>query len=271
MLDFSLSMLEQLLLAFKSRDTVFTRFDTYWDEHDRIDQARNVVLLRHDVDRAPKAALATAKLEARLGIFGTYFFRTRSWTLKPAIIGEIASLGHEIGYHYETLADADGDFAKAAALCSKDLKSLRSIAPVVSATMHSRPLSRWDGRLLWKEYPLEGFDLKGEGYLTIDHYRYTYLADSGRNWNADRNVIWDSVEGSQPPLMKDGTEGLIEAIQAGKIDNAQLLVHPNRWPAGRVGWLGQYFQDKAINNAKDAVRWVRRRRNTSNQAAGIAS
>jgi hypothetical protein len=58
-------------------------------------------LLRHDVDRLPKNALKVAQLENRLGIQSVYFFRMVSHVFKPEIIKQIASLGHEIGYHYE--------------------------------------------------------------------------------------------------------------------------------------------------------------------------
>ncbi len=61
------------------------------------------VILRHDVDARPQNSLRLARLEHTLGIQGTYYFRIPH-TFQPSIIQEIASLGHEIGYHYETLA-----------------------------------------------------------------------------------------------------------------------------------------------------------------------
>ncbi|HQE53375.1 MAG TPA: hypothetical protein PLD74_13545, partial [Prolixibacteraceae bacterium] len=59
--------------------------------------------LRHDVDARPQNSLRLARLEHTLGIRGTYYFRIPH-TFQPSIIQEIASLGHEIGYHYETMA-----------------------------------------------------------------------------------------------------------------------------------------------------------------------
>jgi hypothetical protein len=64
---------------------------------------KSLILLRHDVDLLPQNSLATAKLEHSLGIRGTYYFRIVPQSLNPEIIREIASLGHEIGYHYEDL------------------------------------------------------------------------------------------------------------------------------------------------------------------------
>jgi hypothetical protein len=257
--DFSLDMLKRLIVALRENGFEFVRFDAYWANRDAVDRREKVVLFRHDVDRFPKTALATAQLEARHGALGTYFFRVKPWTLKPGIIAEIAALGHEIGYHYETLADANGDFAAAAKDCEARLGQLREIAPVVSAAMHSRPLSKWDNRLLWDRHPLDDFGLLGETYRSIDHDRYVYLADSGRNWNADRNVIWDTVEGAEPVRMTPGTPGLIKAIEAGSVGSMQLLIHPNRWPRRADQWLFQFAQDFGINRAKDLIRWTRGR------------
>lgn len=69
------------------------------------------VLLRHDVDARPDNALRMARLEHSLGIRGTYYFRMPH-TFDPPIIKEIAALGHEIGYHYETLATIGNEKTK---------------------------------------------------------------------------------------------------------------------------------------------------------------
>ena len=72
------------------------------------------IILRHDVDKLPQNSLRFAQIQHELGIKGTYFFRivpqsppaSHGWKSGRAgfhseIIGQIANLGHEIGYHYE--------------------------------------------------------------------------------------------------------------------------------------------------------------------------
>ncbi len=61
------------------------------------------VILRHDVDLRPEASLRAARMENSLGITGTYFFRITRNSFDAKIIKEIASLGHEVGYHYEDI------------------------------------------------------------------------------------------------------------------------------------------------------------------------
>ena len=61
-------------------------------------------ILRHDVDNRSQISLSTARLEQKLGISGTYYFRMVPGSYDEVVIWEISSLGHEIGYHYETLS-----------------------------------------------------------------------------------------------------------------------------------------------------------------------
>jgi len=152
-----------------------------------------------------------------------------------------------------------GDYDRAKEILQESLERLRELYPVVSASMHSRALSKWDNRTFWDHYSLAEFGLLGESYRSIDHRRYVYLADSGRNWNADRNVIWDSVEGTRPPRIERGTRGLIGEFRGGQsIKSAQLLIHPNRWPDSLAGEITQYVADRAINTAKTGIRTYRR-------------
>ena len=100
------------------------------------------LVLRHDVDRRPKNALAMAAMEAAMGVRSSYYFRMVPVSFVPPIIEEIAGLGHEIGYHYEDWDRAKGDPDRAMALFGEALEKLRAIAPVRTMCMHGSPLAR---------------------------------------------------------------------------------------------------------------------------------
>ena len=51
-----------------------------------------------------------AKLEKNLNIKSTYYFRIVKGSNNPKVINEITALGHEIGYHYEDLTLAKGNY-----------------------------------------------------------------------------------------------------------------------------------------------------------------
>jgi len=76
----------------------------------------NVGFIRHDIDHDPFVALAMARIEAEHGIRSSYFFLTNdSMTFhfedpdrrRKALdaIAEIASLGHEVGLHYDCVGE----------------------------------------------------------------------------------------------------------------------------------------------------------------------
>lgn len=61
-----------------------------------------VLHLRHDIDSDLVTAKRMWRIEQRLGVHGTWFFRLSTWA--DDLIAEIASGGSEVGYHYEELA-----------------------------------------------------------------------------------------------------------------------------------------------------------------------
>lgn len=80
------------------------------------------VILRHDVDRQGNRALATAMLEKDLGLEATYYFRVDAGLSYLKVIKEVAVLGHEVGYHYEVLSKAKGNWAKARYIFAAELR-----------------------------------------------------------------------------------------------------------------------------------------------------
>lgn len=64
-------------------------------------------LMRHDVDVSMEHAYDMAKIEAKLGVYSTYFvmFRSPIYNLMSRhssnILKEIVSLGHEVGLHFD--------------------------------------------------------------------------------------------------------------------------------------------------------------------------
>ena len=65
--------------------------------------------MRQDVDLRPDSSLATAKIEHELGMRSVYYFRAVPESWDEAIIKEIAGMGHEVGYHYESLTICNGN------------------------------------------------------------------------------------------------------------------------------------------------------------------
>ena len=69
-------------------------------------------IFRHDVEWRCSNALRMAEIEREYGIHATYYFHGphRKSVFRPREIHEFAAMGHEVGYHYETLDQCNGDF-----------------------------------------------------------------------------------------------------------------------------------------------------------------
>ena len=78
------------------------RFNRLIDLHSTQPAAEDrVLILRHDIDTDPQAALLFAQAEEDMGVRGTYFFRLN--TINRQVMTILHQRGHEIGYHYEEL------------------------------------------------------------------------------------------------------------------------------------------------------------------------
>jgi len=218
-----------------------------------------VAVLRHDVDRFPEHALHMARVEQLAGICSTYYFRTNRNVFRPKIIREIAQMGHEVGYHYETLSKSRGDYPSAIIQFEKELARLRQVCPIQTISMHGSPLSTYDNRDLWKRYDFRQFGLAGEAYLSIDYHRLAYLTDAGRSWADNPYNLRDRVVGEQTPPGIRSTADLISAIQEKRFEQVCISAHPERWASNLPEWLASATLDLAGNSIKAALRLLRLR------------
>ena len=217
-----------------------------------------VVILRHDVDRKPEKALKMAELEDDFKIKSTYYFRMKEDVFKPEIIKEIASMGHEIGYHYEVLDKTKGDLDKAIEIFEAELKEFREICDVTTICMHGNPVSPWDNRDLWKRYDLKDFGIIGEPYLSIDYETVFYLTDTGRKWNSRfsvKDVVGANVNQSNEKIKS--TDDVIQMIIEGHVDQMCILAHPERWSDSFGAWLKELVWQNVKNAGKAGIKWYR--------------
>jgi len=196
------------------------------------------VVIRHDVDRRPNKAIAMASLEREFGIRTTYYFRTGRKGFPEKAIREIVSLGHHAGYHYETLAQCNGNMEAALQLFQQRLGALRSIAECRTVCMHGSPLSKYNNLDLmrgsrWKEY-----GLLGEAILSFEKVNIVYLTDTGGNWgcHGNRNVR-DRLPGSikKAAIKPRSISDVLYLLEHKKVP-IYFNIHPERWATGR--WDG---------------------------------
>lgn len=196
--------------------------------------------MRHDVDVNTRNALTLARIEAELGIKTTYYFRAKHFTSPKNIpdIQAIIDLGHNIGFHYESLSTCNGNIELAYNDFVSNLETLRQIAPVSTACSHGSPTSPWDSQTIWQQHDIHALGIDYEPMIDTDFMHTLYLTDTGRRWDGYRVSIRDKVPHFQEKWNAKGlsfhsTDNLISALNNTNhpIHSHKLLIniHPERW------------------------------------------
>jgi hypothetical protein len=253
--DFTPSTYAALLTAALQRGFLFQTVEEFLTSGSG--GTARTLILRHDVDSRPHYAVAMAQLEHDLGVRGTYYLRTIPATFSPEAIRSIHRLGHEVGYHYEDLADAGGETGKAIRTFKANLDRLRAHVPVRTICMHGSPLSRWDNRDLWKTFDYRHFGVIGEPYLDVDFRQTAYVTDTGRAWNSTRAVVRDRVD-SPWTFNFRSTGAFADAIRADRVPpRIMITLHPQRWTDRLVPWTLELVSQNVKNVVKAGVNGLR--------------
>lgn len=253
-MDFTLTTYTKLLLTFIEANYIFYRLEDFFVRQKETQAPmKKFIILRHDVDRRPKNALETAKIEHDFGIEASYYFRIVKKSFDENIIKKISGWGHEIGYHYEDLALARGNRAEAIRMFADHLKKLREFYPVKTICMHGSPLSRWDNRLTWEKFNYKDFDIIGEPYFDIDFSKVFYLTDTGRRWDNRQMNVRDKMDETAAFFdYRYKTTGDIIAAVANGIFPTGVIInsHPERWTNKPFPWVKQWVWQNTKNIAK---------------------
>ena len=271
-MDFTTEKITQLYKALLQQGFSFFTFKEYLENK----TPSKYIILRHDVEQKYAIALKFAQIQHSLGIKGTYYFRILPECFKPEVVRKIAELGHEVGYHYDDLAQCKGDYGKAIARFEKNLNTLRSIAPVATICMDGSPLSKYDNKDLWNvtpspslslpqspppslppspPRPYHAYNLLGEPYFDLDFNKVFYLTDTGRRWDGWKVSVRDKVP-QQEQWIKQGlvfhtTEDIIKAATKGQLpDKIMFTFHPQRWNDCFLPWMKELFLQRVKNVVK---------------------
>jgi hypothetical protein len=277
-MDFTIEAYRSLLQSLIAKNYAFQTFQQFIES-----PKGRVVILRHDVDRLPGHSLRFAKIQHELGICGSYYFRmvSRSGTLSvskgnsslydpkifnPKIIKAIAALGHEIGYHYETMDTSsslphplsNSHIKNAYDQFKTNLEKLRQVADIKTICMHGSPRSKFDNREIWKHYSYKELDIIGEPYFDVDFNKVFYLTDTGRRWDGHRVSVRDKMpqqeEWNRQGLRFRNTKEIISAINREALPNQIMFTfHPQRWNSSLLPWAKEFVWQNIKNVVKGII------------------
>jgi len=251
MREFTLEVYKTYLQAIRTSYANILRFDEFFSAEP---MPQRFCLIRHDVDRKPQRALQMAQVENESGIQATYYFRAKPHVFVPEIIKNIETLGHEIGYHYESLSDSNGNLSLALKQFEKNLAEFQKITAIQTISMHGRPFSPYDNRDIWRDQTnhrllSEKYGILGEVYLDIDYQDIAYINDTGRNWSSTKSNKRDKVNSRIQSDFKNG-ESLSRYLNTNPHPKLVFQIHPERWAGTWTGYAIQWLKDVAINLVK---------------------
>jgi hypothetical protein len=249
MRDFTLDIYKKLLETALAKGYAFMPYADYIQDK----PPGKIIILRHDVDDRPENSVATAVLENKLGIRGSYYFRIVKQSFNERIILQIKELNHEIGYHYEDMALNGGDYEKSYSHFKQQLERFRRITDIRTICMHGSPLSNFDNRALWKKYNYRDLGIIAEPYFDTDFSKVLYLTDTGRKWNNTAASIRDKVEGPLK-ISVNSTEHLIQLFNKDQMPTQIMInIHPQRWTNDVMLWTKELLWQNIKNVIKSAI------------------
>ena len=249
--DFTTAIYKELIQTFISNDYQLITVKDYFEKN-HLDK---IVILRHDIDLLPKNALIMAKIENYFGITGSYYFRSIPESWDKNIVKKIMQMGHEIGYHYETMDQANGNIDEAWNLFRMYLDKMRKITEINTICMHGSPKSNFDNKEIWKKYDYKSLEILGEAYYDINFDKIFYLTDTGRRWDGWKVSIRDKVPQQNDWLIEglvyNSTHDIIKAIKENQLPNQIVLnAHPQRWYDKTYPWLKELI----FQNIKNLIK-----------------
>jgi hypothetical protein len=211
--DFTLDSYRGLLRAFRTKGY---RFALFPEAPGLLEANERFLLLRHDVDFDPAAALRMAQIDAEEEADATFFFllRTDMYNIfsaeGSAAVREILKLGHKLGLHFDCAVYAQTlsitDLAEA---CGREASVLEEwFGTVVNAVSYHRP----NELVLTRDPALSA--PRCHTYMEPYTKRIHYVSDSQGSWRHGAPLDSDAFLSGRP---------------------MQLLVHPIWWQETEKG------------------------------------
>ncbi|MBN2821328.1 MAG: hypothetical protein JXP36_20315 [Bacteroidales bacterium] len=269
-MDFTIKAYQNLLNSLQDAGFFFQTFSEFLQKpHEK------VIILRHDVDLLPENSLRFAKIQVKMGIKGSYYFRAVPESWDEDIIKEIASLGHEVGYHYENMDTAsmkhEARSLKSATTLKysapeklidlayedflENLAKLRKLVEVKTICMHGSPRAKYDNKAIWEKYKYKELGIIGEPYYDMNFDEFFYLTDTGRRWDGWKTSVRDKVP-QQEEWVKQGlvfhsTKSIIQAAKLGTLPSKIMFTfHPQRWHDSAIPWVKEWVLQNLKNQVK---------------------
>ncbi len=205
-------------------------------------------ILRLDVDYREPNAVRLAEIAAQQGVHGSFYFRWQGKTFPLDKMHAVQALGHEVGYHFETLDLCAGNWMCARQTFLAHIAQLRAagihVQTVAAHGSSPRATTYRNNRDLLRHAPelLRQAHLRGDAMQHMDFARVWYVSDATWRWHVYADYT-PEIAGTPTPL---------PVWLGARLEHKRGLyinVHPHQWFASP--WASRYF--RARNRAGRAL------------------
>ncbi len=195
------------------------------------------LVLKHDVETAPKRALRLAKIEKKYGHRASYYVQGYLLTEKNLpLFSEIAALGHEVSYHYDCLDAAHGDLDAAITIFDENKTRFEAAGfPLSTVCQHGNPVAERVGytsnrdffrsEKVCARYP--GLSDIMVNYSKAHGVSFDYFSDAGQRfskiYDPENN---DRVPSEEKNIVYQNEKELLSALTD---TPAIISTHPHRY------------------------------------------
>ncbi len=191
------------------------------------------VVIKHDVETNVSKALAIAKIEAKHEIKATYYVQSYLLDDNILLLKEIASLGHEVTYHYDVLDSNHGDYELALKECQSTIKKFENFGFLVKTVCpHGNPIMQRDGWDSNKDF-FRNEEISNNFPDILDlvvhlpkkiKFPYTYISDAGYGWKKIVNI-------EDNDIVNQGDIKITNLSQFLQEEKSAIIIstHPHRW------------------------------------------
>ena len=202
--------------------------------------SQKFLILKHDVETNVKKALKMAKIESKYGHKGSFYVQAYLLEKKKNIkmLKEIASLGHEVSYHYDVMDSCKGNINKAVMEFEKNRHLFEENSfDVTTVCQHGNPIVERKGytsnRDFFRNPKVKSmysdiFDIMVDFKNKIG-VEYMYFSDAGRHFQMIYDPLFnDVVDSEDKNIMYDDLDNLICSVDL-LSNNCIISTHPHRW------------------------------------------
>ncbi len=210
------------------------------------------LVVKHDVETDVLKALTLARIENKYGIKATYYIQADLLKNNVEYLKEIASLGHEIAYHYDVLDACNGDYKKAISEFKYYIDEFSKFGfEIKTVCPHGNPIKNRDGWSSNKDFfRNEKVNKLFPNILDIVVHlpnklkgTYTYISDAGYTFKKISN-IYDNDKTYMDDI--ELGENIIQTIKDS--NHIILSTHPHRWESNKIKFIFKIIFFKTIRS-----------------------